>query len=100
MTDLDRRTKTAINQAIHYRNYRRVRDRALRRLGQENPERYRELLDEERARDEAEGKAWLDLSGRTMATDDSTNAPNRGSKVSLRQTGADNLKARNVGGEA
>ena len=101
MTDLDRRTKTAINQAIHYRNYRRVRDRALRRLGQENPERYRELLDEERARDEAEGKAWLDISG-TTRNDTNLHLSTHRQDSSYRsgQANTDEQNKGNVGGEA
>jgi len=65
MSDIDRRTETALRQAVFSRNYRRIRDRALRRLGQEHPDQYRLFLEEERARDEAEGKAWIDISGRT-----------------------------------
>ena len=45
-------------QAIHYRNYRRARDRALARLSKLYPNVYRELLAEERELDEQEGTAW------------------------------------------
>lgn len=45
-------------QAIHYRNYRRARDRALTRLSKLYPNLYRELLAEERELDEQEGTAW------------------------------------------
>ena len=100
MNETERRTKTAQKQAVYYRNYRRIRDRSLRRLAQENPDRYKELLEEERAKDEAEGKAWLDISGRTNSSLGSTSSPNRRSKVPIKQTDRDNLKEGNDGGEA
>ena len=65
MTTTERRVKTAVTQAVRQRNYRRVRDRALRRLANLYPDQYRELFEEERAKDEQEGKVWLDISGRT-----------------------------------
>ena len=100
MNEIERRTKSAEKQAVYYRNYRRIRDRSLRRLAQENPDRYKELLEEERAKDEAEGKAWLDISGRTRLSMDSTNTSSRKSKSAIRQTDRDNLKEGNNGGEA
>ena len=45
-------------QAIHYRNYRRARDRALARLSKLYPNLYKELLEEERELDEQEGTTW------------------------------------------
>ena len=45
-------------QSIHYRNYRRARDRALTRLSKLYPKLYRELLAEERELDEQEGTIW------------------------------------------
>ena len=48
-----------VSQAIHYRNYRRARDRALARLAKDYPEQYAEYLQEERASDEVTGKKWL-----------------------------------------
>jgi hypothetical protein len=65
MNDTNNRTEYAQRRAVWLRNYQRQRGRALTRLCQENPDRYKELLEEERARDEAEGKAWLDIYGRT-----------------------------------
>lgn len=91
MTDLETRIETAKRRATHQRNYRRVRDRALARLRQLHPEEYEQLFQEERERDEAEGKAWLDLSGRTRTTNDSSNSPNRTGKVSVRQTNSDRI---------
>jgi hypothetical protein len=67
VVDVEKRIKTATTHAVRQRNYRRVRDRALRRLGNLYPNEYRLLLEEERARDEAEGKVWLDITGRTNA---------------------------------
>jgi hypothetical protein len=49
----------AVSQAIHYRNYRRARDRALARLAKDYPEQYAEYLQEERASDEVTGKKWV-----------------------------------------
>jgi hypothetical protein len=68
VVDVEKRIRTATTHAVRQRNYRRVRDRALRRLGNLYPDQYRELLEEERARDEAENKVWLDISGRTNAS--------------------------------
>ena len=82
MSDTSRRTQTAINQAVHYRNYRRVRYRALRRLANQYPDQYRQFLEEERAKDEAEGKSWLDISGRTKRSMGSAGTPDRNSTVS------------------
>ena len=67
MNDTTRRVDTAIRGAVRQRNYRRVRDRALARLKKEHPEDYARLFEEERIRDEAEGKAWLDIRGRSGA---------------------------------
>lgn len=67
MVDVDKRIETAKRQAIRQRNYRRVRDRALRRLSNLYPDQYRLLLVEERTRDEEENKTWLDITGRTNA---------------------------------
>ena len=91
MTDLETRIETAKRRATHQRNYRRVRDRALARLRQLHPEEYEQLFQEERERDEAEGKAWLDLSGRTRTTTDSSNSPNRTGRVSVKQTNSDRI---------
>lgn len=91
MNQIDKRKEYGEKRAIWLRNYQRARSRALARLGQENPERYQELLEEERAKDEAEGKAWLDLSGRTRTITDSSNSPNRTGKVSVRQTNSDRI---------
>jgi hypothetical protein len=49
-------------QAIHYRNYRRVRDRALR-FSQAYPETYKELLELEKVSDDTTGAQWVDIDG-------------------------------------
>jgi len=46
-------------QVIHYRNYRRARDKALVRLAHLYPETYKQLLNEQRSFDEQEGKSWV-----------------------------------------
>jgi len=50
-------------QAIHYRNYRRARDRALTRLSQAYPETYKELLELEKVNDSTSGAKWIDIDG-------------------------------------
>ena len=73
MGDLNRRMATAANRAVHDRNYRRARDRALAKLSQLYPDTYKQLLGIERAIDEQEGKNWIDLSGsKRMAVSTST----------------------------
>jgi hypothetical protein len=67
MEEVERRIDTATRHAVRQRNYRRVRDRALTRLANLYPNLYKELLEEERAKDEAQGKVWLDIGGRTNA---------------------------------
>ena len=82
MNTTDKRKASAERLAVSVRNYQRIRGRALARLAQENPDRYKELLEEERAKDEAEGKSWLDISGRTKRSMGSAGTPNRDSTVS------------------
>ena len=100
MKESEKRAEYGIKRAVWLRNYQRARSRALARLGQEHPDRYKELLEEERAKDEAEGKAWRDISGRTRLSMDSANTSSRKSKSAIRQTDRDNLKEGNNGGEA
>ena len=97
---IDKRRKYGEKYALWLRNYQRQRARALTRLAQENPDRYQELLEEERIRDEAEGKTWLDLSGRTRSTMDSAGTPNGDSSVPVRQTNSNQQNKGNDGGEA
>ena len=81
MTD-EQETKTVSGkQAISYRNYRRARDRALVRLTHAYPDTYRQLLAEENAFDEVNGKKWVGISGST----------NLVVGIHTRATGADDL---------
>ena len=59
------RLKSAADQAVRQRNYRRARDRALAKLANIYPDQYRDLLEEEKIADEQLGKKWLDLDGNT-----------------------------------
>lgn len=99
MNPTDRRKVTAEKQAVHYRNYRRIRDRALRRLAQSYPDQYREYLEEERAKDEAEGKAWLDISGRTRANSAVDRAESHTNPVSRKQADGNQQAEGDLGGE-
>jgi hypothetical protein len=81
----ERRLETARRRAIGQRNYRRARDRALRKLANRYPELYQELLEEERKIDEQEGKAWLDIDGRTSRWVDVL-TPDQSSGVSERRS--------------
>ena len=65
MTETDRRIASAKKQAVSYRNYRRARDRALSRLANAYPDTYKQLLAEEKAFDEEQGKKWVDIDGST-----------------------------------
>ena len=57
----DRRVKSALKQAIHLRNYQRARGRALTRLANLHPIDYKKLYQEEKERDELEGKKWTHI---------------------------------------
>ena len=65
----EKRLKAAASQAVSYRNYRRARDRALVRLASAYPETYKELLEQEKAIDEAQGRKWIDIDGNTNKLD-------------------------------
>ena len=62
---VERRMATAARQAVHLRNYRRARDRALAKLSHLYPDTYKQLLGIEKAIDEQEGKSWIDITGAT-----------------------------------
>jgi len=68
MREVERRIEAAKAQAVRRRNYRRARDRALARLGNDYPNVYRTYLEEEMSADEEGNKKWLDISGRTRTT--------------------------------
>ena len=59
-------------QSIHYRNYRRARDRALSRLSQAYPETYKELLELEKVNDEANGTKWVGIDDSSISVMDSS----------------------------
>ena len=61
------RVKSAADQAVRQRNYRRARERALTRLANAFPDIYRAYLEEEKIADEQMGKKWLDLDGNTKS---------------------------------
>ncbi len=58
----NKRVESALKQAVDQRNYRRCRDRALTRLARLYPNQYKDLLEEEKKRDELEGKSWTSIS--------------------------------------
>lgn len=62
------RLKSAADQAVRQRNYRRARERALTRLANAYPDEYKTFLEEEKIADEQMGKKWLDLDGNTKPT--------------------------------
>ena len=66
---VEQRIETAKAQAVRQRNYRRARDRALARLGNDYPNVYRTYLEEEMEADEDMGKKWLDIAGNTRSAD-------------------------------
>ena len=70
MTETARRIETAKRTAVQYRNYRRVRDRALVRLAKAYPETYKELLEQEKVADVEMGKKWVDIDGSTIPSMD------------------------------
>ena len=100
MSDTSRRSQTALRQAVHYRNYRRIRDRALRRLAHQSPDQYRLFLEEERVKDEADGKSWLDISGRTKRSMGSSIPSDRQGGISKRHPNGDDEEDSDNGGEA
>jgi hypothetical protein len=94
---VERRIESALKQAVHYRNYRRARERALSKLSHLYPDTYKQLLGIEKAIDEQEGKKWIDITGATtMAI--STSAPSRDT-TDTREARA-SASASNDGGEA
>ena len=62
---VEQRIESALRQAVHYRNYRRARERALAKLSHLYPDTYKQLLGIEKALDEQEGKSWIDINGNT-----------------------------------
>jgi len=85
-------------QAIHYRNYRRARDKALTRLAHLYPDTYKQLLDEQRSFDEQEGTTWS-ITGDSKL---SITVHTRANAVPIfdTSTGDEGKDARHNGGEA
>jgi hypothetical protein len=85
-------------QAVHYRNYRRARDRALVRLSHLYPNVYRDLLVEERERDEDEDKKWISSNTRVSVTMGVRSRPTRKGRTTKRSR--NRRKTRNNRGKA
>jgi hypothetical protein len=85
-------------QAIHYRNYRRARDRALVRLSHLYPNVYRGLLAEEKENDQTEGKNWVASSTRVSVTMGVRSRPQRSRATKRPKRGRKNKS--NNGGKA
>jgi hypothetical protein len=94
---VERRIESALKQAVHYRNYRRARERALAKLSHLYPDTYKQLLGIEKAIDEQEGKKWIDITGATRVAI-STSAPSRDT-TDTREARA-SASTSNDGGEA
>jgi hypothetical protein len=86
-------------QAVHYRNYRRARDRALVRLSHLYPNVYRDLLAEEKDNDQTEGKSWVASNTRVSVTVGVRSGPTR-SKGRATKRPKRGRKTRNNGGKA
>jgi hypothetical protein len=92
----ERRLATAANMAVRQRNYRRARDRALVKLAQLYPDAYKELLEREKADDEAQGRKWIDINGNTAGVDTRSTTPS----TYTRETSDQGTNQSNDGGEA
>jgi hypothetical protein len=100
MNQIVRRKESAERRAVRVRNYQRARARAFVRLRKAYPDQYREFLEQEKAKDEANGKAWLDIAG-TTANDSSVSLSTHRQDLPPRptQTNRDEQDEGNVGGE-
>ena len=87
-------------QSIHYRNYRRARDRALVRLSHLYADEYRQLLVEEREVDEQEGKKWIGVVDNTRLTITTHTRANAVPAFTGGDTSNANQNQGNNGGEA
>ena len=97
----NKRVESAARLAVGQRNYRRARDWALTRLAQAYPNQYKELLEEERERDELEGKKWDSLADSPVFGVD-YEPPRRGNTATKGPRGSAGTEAatRNDGREA
>jgi len=101
MRTIDKRKEKAERRAVWLRNYQRARGRALTKLAQQYPDQYKEILEQERLFDEANGKTWLDITG---ATDNSagvlTSTDRYNNTLRSEQADGDKQDEGNDGGEA
>ena len=99
--NLDKRKASAEKRAVRLRNYQRARGRALVRLAQQYPDQYKELLEQERLSDEANGKTWVDISGATLTnTGFYIYSPRKDDTLRFQQTNTNEQDKGNVGGKA
>jgi hypothetical protein len=87
-------------QAVHYRNYRRARDRALVRLSHLYPNVYRDLLAEEKENDQTEGKSWVASSTRVSVTMGVRSRPTRNKGRATKRSKRGRKNKGNNGGKA
>lgn len=99
MNEIEKRKEYANRKTVGLRNYQRARSRALTKLAQQYPDEYKELLEQEKLNDEAEGKKWLDITGRTRLTESGNGSPHWRSKVPEQHTNRNQQESSNVGGE-
>ena len=96
MTKSKEHVESAKRRAVYNRNFRRARERAFVRLKNDFPELYLQYLNEERTRDEEQGKTWVDLdldSGLPVRIGAADQQPTQETKRSYQNQGND-------GGEA
>ena len=89
-----KRLAAAESMAVRSRNYRRARERALTALARIHKEEYFELLEQEKAKDEQEGKRWNDLTGNlpnNRANNSGSSNTNRGDTSAHTQNESDNV---------
>jgi hypothetical protein len=99
MKTIDERRAAALRKAVWLRNYQRVRGRALVRLAKQYPDQYKVLFEEERLRDETEGKAWHDITGGRASSVDNTSSPDIGGNPSEQQANRNQQDEGDLGGE-
>ena len=100
MKTIDNRRKNSEKRAVWLRNYQRARARALTKLAQQYPDQYKDLLEKERLTDEANGRAWLDISGATSIDNDISSSGNaRSNTLRSQETDTDEQDKGYVGGE-
>ena len=100
MKTIDRRRQKSEKRAVWLRNYQRARARALTKLAQQYPDQYKDLLEKERLTDEANGRAWLDISGATaIDLDVSVLTYGAGNALRSQETDTDEQDEGYVGGK-